>query len=296
MRRLVAVGALIAADVLMIIGITLIAGAGTAEAHDADSPPGVTALNRPDDGFLARTYPNRGCDGIAGGAQPGVDGWVFERPVTGAVAKVYGLLFATSPIDIVVLRIDGNGLHGVDVSDVTSLVNEVQAPLGGGVGSAGTVGAGTVRANAAPAGVTGGLIEGGGAWARTPAGWRLVDGALYHGNVEDSPAEFSLLTVCALEPVAPVGPAVAPVGPAAAHPAATSVSARPPSASLPGAGEPGALRAGGPRNGAGSVAAPVETSGRAPTIAMLIGAMVVLAAAGLVIARHAYGVRRRPID
>ena len=248
MRRFAAICAL----ALMIAGVLPIAGAQPAVAHDADSPPGVTALNRPDDGFLTRTYPTRGCDGVVGGPKPGADGWVFQRPVTGAIAKVYGLLFATSPTDIAVLRIDASGVHGVNVFDITSLVEEVQRPPGG-------------PTTALPAGVTGGLIDGAGAWAQTPAGWRLVDGALYHGNVDDSPAEFSLLAVCSLDPVAPVA---APTTEQAATPASA------------------------PPQGVESAGTAGAASGGTPVLVLVAGALILLAA-GLVVARRLRGPGRK---
>ncbi|HLL67454.1 MAG TPA: hypothetical protein VK453_17350 [Micromonosporaceae bacterium] len=247
-RRAAWAGAVLAAGIAVAVAAVPVLPAAPAVAHDADAPPGVSALEQQDEaGYLARTFADRGCDGIVGGAQPGVDGWVFQEPVAGWTEKVYGLLFAASDpagsaAAVVELRVDAAGVRAVDVSDTRSMVEDVRkTPVTSTAGQT----AADILVMALPAGVTGGLIDNGGAWLRTPAGWRLVDGALHHGNVYDSPAEFVLEQVCVDGPAPSATAAAAPgasVDPVGAAPTQRGTDGQPGPVAL--AGGAGALLAG----------------------------------------------------
>jgi hypothetical protein len=120
----------------------------------------------------------RTCVDLPGGAEKGTDGWVFDQPIHAPVGPVTVIGFvddSTGALKPVVLRVDGDGLWLVPIVD-----GQAGAPV------------------PAPDGMAGGLLGGGtgGAWLRTPAGWRVVYGVDTAQSGTADTATFGLAAVC----------------------------------------------------------------------------------------------------
>lgn len=146
----------------------------------------------------------RNCARFAGGARPGTDGWRFDQPVPGGAVRAYTIGF--------IATIDGTpgavllGLTG----DSVVRINVTPATLQGQFGPEDLL--------PVPAGVSGGLIDGGagGSWLNTPTGWRLAAGALLVDGTAGDREAFALVAVCL--PGAPASPSTSPSASASPSP------------------------------------------------------------------------------
>jgi LPXTG-motif cell wall-anchored protein len=174
------------------------------------------------------------CAAIPDGAQPGVDGWIFDQPVTGGGNPIWIIGYLadvdTNPTPILI-GIDASGIVRIPLpagaalspSSLRSRVQELaRAPRLDGPD------------DTLPPGVGGGLLDGGagGMWMRTPAGWVLLAGALRVDTDATEPQLFSLTGVC------PAAPAPTPTATPTTRPPVPTTSAGTPAPALPVTGAP----------------------------------------------------------
>ncbi|MEN3305359.1 MAG: hypothetical protein V7603_1561 [Micromonosporaceae bacterium] len=242
--------------VVPIVAVSAAALMWAAPAQAADPGPVRLLIDPADTQIHAIDAPVRlqSCVGIPGGAKRGVDGWVFDQPITvlDGPSYVIGYIDARSGTAVpVILEI---------LPDRIGLVL-----FNGGQPDP------TAPLQPVPDGVIGGMLDGGmgGAWLQTPAGWELVFGVDNAQSGTATASTFGLTAVC-LPTAESQSPTPSPV---AASPSPSPVS--PSTVPTTGAG-------GG--TGGGNAGLPVTGSPTAPLVA--VGALLTGLGGALLLVRR----------
>ena len=207
-------GGVVAASAILILSAQ-----ATALAAEGGTPAPLT-LDKTFTGVSGKTIDDqpaslRDCRQFPEGAKKATDGWRFDQPVAGAQPLAYTVAFIETvdgKASPVLIGLIAGRLLQIDVNEETLKGNISQDDL-----------------EAAPAGVSGGLVDGG-AWLGTPHGWRLATGALMIDGDAGGVTTFSLTAVC--PPPASPSPTTsttrsASSSPAVAHSPSTSATTEP---------------------------------------------------------------------